>query len=114
MLPVNNLGNYLKKKLFKILTCYGNYFYYNVISQIFKFILIDRCRENNLCLYGRGTCQLKKKSAGLWLRQEIGSGTSGRRENSGIEAYGRFAWGRCEEMDAWYLNRGHVVECRLK
>ena len=33
---------------------------------------------------------VNNKSDGLWLRQEIGGGTSGRRENSGIEPGRRF------------------------
>jgi hypothetical protein len=32
------------------------------------------------------------KSHGLWLRQEIGGGTSRRRENSGIEPGRRITW----------------------
>lgn len=50
----------------------------------------------------------------LWLRQEIGSGTSGRRENSGLGPGRRFAWGRCEEMDMWYLSTGDQAHGRME
>ena len=38
---------------------------------------------------------INNKSDGLWLRQEIGGGTSGRRKDSGIEPGGRFHVAAC-------------------
>jgi hypothetical protein len=47
-----------------------------------------------------GVALVNNKSSDLWLRQEIGSGTSGRRENSRAVSGRKFAWRRCEETDA--------------
>ena len=47
-----------------------------------------------------GVTLVNNKSIDLWLRQEIGSGTSGRRENTGLEPGRKFSWRRCKEMDA--------------
>ena len=58
---------------------------------------------------------VNNKSDGLWLRQEIGGGTSGKRKNSGIEPDGRFTW---ENMKQTYGTLAqvinHTAECRLK
>ena len=50
---------------------------------------------------------VNNKSDGLWLRQEIGGGTSRWRENSGIQPGRRVHQGRCEEPDVWYLSIGN-------
>jgi hypothetical protein len=46
-----------------------------------------------------GVTLVNNKSTDFWLRQKIGSGTFGRRENSGLEPGRIFAWRRCEKLD---------------
>ena len=51
---------------------------------------------------------VNNKSDGPGLRKDIEDGTSGRqKEFQGRARHRKICWGRCEEMDAWYLNTGN-------
>jgi hypothetical protein len=43
-------------------------------------------------VYCMAVSPINQKACGLWLRQEMGGGTSGRRKGSGIKSDGRFTW----------------------
>ena len=56
---------------------------------------------------------VNNKSDGLRLRQEIGGRAFGRRKDSGIEPGGRFARGRCEKTEVWYLSTSNQPYGRM-